>query len=124
MKTMKEQKLFGCASPTSGSFKNDRRAGRGLDNPTWVFAAIAAACIWSSRPCEGQIEVSAYISNTGSNSVSVIDTETNTVVGSPLSGLKALIVTVGQRIRGVSPAARHSAPESKMQVRAVGVWNL
>jgi hypothetical protein len=56
-RTMKEQKVFGCASVTSGSFKNDRRAGRALDNPAWVFAAIAAACIWFSRPCEGQIEV-------------------------------------------------------------------
>ena len=83
---MKEQKVFGCASVTSGSFKNDRRAGRGLDNPAWVFAAIAAACIWFSRPCEGQIEVSAYIANGGSNDISVINTTTNMVVGSPIRG--------------------------------------
>ena len=84
MKSMKERKLFGCASATSGSFKSGRRAGHGLDNPAWVFAAVVGTCIWASRPCDGQIEVSAYISNSGSNSVSVIDTETNTVVGAPI----------------------------------------
>ena len=80
---------------TSGSFKNDRRAGRGLDNPAWVFAAIAAACIWFSRPCEGQIEVSAYIANGGANDISVINTTTNMVVGSPIgvSGPVAVAVT-------------------------------
>jgi outer membrane autotransporter protein len=95
-RTMKEQKVFGCASMTSGSFKNDRRAGRGLDNPAGVFAAIAAACIWFCRPCEGQIEVSAYIANGGSNDVTVINTTTNMVVGSPIgvgSGPVAVAVT-------------------------------
>jgi YVTN family beta-propeller protein/autotransporter-associated beta strand protein len=69
----------------TGSFKTARRAGRGLNNPLWVFAALAAAGIWSSRPCEGQIEVSAYIANAGSNDVSVINTTTNVVVGSPIA---------------------------------------
>ncbi len=82
---MKERKLFGCASATSGWFKSGRRASHRLDNPAWVFAVFVGTCIWASRPCDGQIEVSAYISNAGSNSVSVIDTETNTVVGSPLT---------------------------------------
>ena len=91
---MKERKLFDCASATSGSFKNARRACHGLDTPAWVFAAVIGTCIWASRPCDGQIEVSAYISNAGSNSVSVIDTETNTVVGSPL--------TVGSQPAGVA----------------------
>src|SRR6202022_2589796 len=93
-KSMKERKLFGCASVTSGSFKSGIRAGHGLDNPAWVFAAVVGTCIWASRPCDGQIEVSAYISNGGSNNVSVIDTETNTVVGSPL--------TVGSQPAGVA----------------------
>src|ERR1700724_3193693 len=78
---MSEERVFA----KTGSFKSGRRAGRGLNNPPWVFAALAGACIWSSHSCEGQIEVSAYIANGGSNTVSVIDTETNTVVGSPLS---------------------------------------
>src|SRR5260370_12426294 len=96
MKSMKERKLFGCASATSGSFKSGRRAGHGLDNPAWVFAGGGGTCIWASRPCDGQIEVSAYISNSGSNSVSVIDTETNTVVGAPIkvgSFLGGIVVT-------------------------------
>ena len=87
--------MFGCALVTSGSFKNDR-PGCGLANPGWVFAAIAAACIWSSHPCEGQIEVSAYIASAGSNDVSVINTTTNMVVGSPIgmqSGPVAVAVT-------------------------------
>jgi outer membrane autotransporter protein len=91
---MKERKLFGCASATSGSFESGRRVCHGLDTPAWVFAAVVGTCIWVSRPCDGQIEVSAYISNAGSNSVSVIDTETNTVVGSPL--------TVGSQPAGVA----------------------
>jgi YVTN family beta-propeller protein len=37
------------------------------------------ACIWASRPCQGQIEVTAYISNRDSNSLSVVETATNTV---------------------------------------------
>jgi len=90
---MKERKL-GCASAISGSFESGRRACHGLDTPAWVFAAVIGTCIWASRPCDGQIEVSAYISNAGSNSVSVIDTETNTVVGSPL--------TVGSQPAGVA----------------------
>src|SRR5271165_4377070 len=92
---MKEQKVFGCALVTSGSFKNYRPC-RGLANPAWVFAAIAAACLWSSHPCEGQIEVSAYIASAGSNDVFVINTTTNMVVGSPIgmqSGPVAVAVT-------------------------------
>src|ERR1700736_1083162 len=92
-KSMKERKL-GCASAISGSFESGRRACHGLDTPAWVFATVVGTCIWASRPCDGQIEVSAYISNAGSNSVSVIDTETNTVVGSPL--------TVGSQPAGVA----------------------
>jgi YVTN family beta-propeller protein len=55
------------------------------DLSVWLLAAVAGKCIWGSRPCDGQIEVDAYISNTNSNSVSVIDTETNTVFGSSLA---------------------------------------
>jgi YVTN family beta-propeller protein len=91
---MKERKLLSCASAISGSFKSGRRACHGLDNPVWAFAAVVGTCIWVCRPCDGQIEVSAYISNGASNSVSVIDTETNTVVGSAL--------TVGSQPAGVA----------------------
>jgi YVTN family beta-propeller protein/autotransporter-associated beta strand protein len=82
--TMSKRTPFGFVFARTGSFRSGRRVGRGLDNPAWVFAAIAAACIWSSRPCEGQIEVSAYIANGNSNDVSVINTATNRVVGSPI----------------------------------------
>ncbi|MBV8969248.1 MAG: autotransporter domain-containing protein [Verrucomicrobia bacterium] len=60
------------------------KCGRRKDskNLVWLLAAVAGTCIWASRPCDGQIEVDAYISNGNSNTVSVIDTETNTVIGS------------------------------------------
>src|SRR5262249_53281829 len=59
-------------------------AGHGSNRFAWLFAAMAVACIWLSRPCDGQIEVEGYIPNFNSNNVSVIDTKTNTVVGLPI----------------------------------------
>ena len=52
-----------------------------MDRTTWLllFAVGIVACFLPARPCKGQIEVEAYISNAVSNSVSVIDTGTNTV---------------------------------------------
>src|SRR5258708_749409 len=61
-----------------------RRRGRGLNNPTWLFAVGIIACFWAARTCDAQIESNAYISSNASNNVSVIDTRTNTVVGSPI----------------------------------------
>ena len=81
---MKEQKAFGCASATSGSFARGKRSGRRLYDLRRAFAVIVGACILNSLPCAAQIEVNAYISNSGSNSVSVVDTKANTVVGSPI----------------------------------------
>ena len=45
-----------------------------------LFAVGIVACFWAARPCNGQIEVEAYITNFGSNNVSVIDTSSATVV--------------------------------------------
>jgi YVTN family beta-propeller protein len=81
---MKEEKAFGCASATSGSFARGKRSGRRLYDLRQVFAVIVGACILDSLSCAAQIEVNAYISNSGSNSVPVVDTKTNTLVGSPI----------------------------------------
>jgi len=68
-----------------GPIKTASQAGHGSNRLAWVLAAFAVACICASRPCDGQIEVEAYIPNFRSNNVSVIDTNTNTVVGSPIA---------------------------------------
>ena len=49
-----------------------------------IFMAIVWAGVWVPRTCEGQIEVDAFISNFGENDVSVINTTSNTVIGSPI----------------------------------------
>ena len=81
---MKERTGSGFRLVTFGSVKIASQGGHGPNRLAWVFAAFAVACIWASRPCDGQIEMEAYIGNFNSNNVSVIDTKTNTVVGSPL----------------------------------------
>jgi YVTN family beta-propeller protein len=68
-----------------GSIKTASQAGHGSNRLAWVLAALAVACIWVSRPCDGQIEVEAYVPNYSSNNVSVINTETNTVAGLPIA---------------------------------------
>src|SRR5258708_32056538 len=73
---------FGSISARSA--KSGRRGGHGSNNPACLLAAVVGACLLASPPCDGQIEVNAYIPNFGSSDVSVIDTETNTVVGSPI----------------------------------------
>jgi outer membrane autotransporter protein len=65
-----------------------------LSNATTIFTAMLLGCIWAWRPCLGQVETNAYISNRDSSNVSVIDTATNTVIGSPIS--------VGSRPIGVA----------------------
>ena len=81
---MKERTESGLGLVTFGPVKIVSLAGRRRNRLAWVCAAFAVAWIWGSRPCDGQIEVEAYIPNFGSNNVSVIDTNTNTVVGSPI----------------------------------------
>src|SRR5260370_18489083 len=81
---MKERTESGFRLVTFGSVKIASQAGHGSNRLAWVFAAFAVACIWASRPCDGQIEVEAYIANFNSNNVSVIDTKTNTVLGLPI----------------------------------------
>jgi YVTN family beta-propeller protein len=73
------------ASISSKSKQNGRGSSHGLNNPTWLLAAVFGACHWASTPCYGQIDVNAYISNFNSDNVSVIDTVTNTLVGSPIA---------------------------------------
>jgi large repetitive protein len=52
-----------------------------------LLAALIGAGMGISNTCDAQIEVNAYISdpNPTSNKVFVIDTTTNTIVGSPIS---------------------------------------
>ena len=47
---------------------------------------MVLGCLLAWRPCLGQLETNAYISNRDSSNVSVIDTATNTVIGSPIVG--------------------------------------
>ena len=74
---MKERMASGFRLVTFGSVKVASQAGHGSNRLACVFAAFAIACIWTSCPCQGQIEVEAYVPNS-SNNVSVIDTKTNT----------------------------------------------
>ena len=46
-----------------------------------TLATSIAASLWAVSPSEAEIQVSAYVTNQSSNNVSVIDTATNTVVG-------------------------------------------
>jgi outer membrane autotransporter protein len=64
--------------------KSGRRAVRRSNSPAWFLAAVAAVSLCSSRLCDGQIEVNAYISGFGLNNLYVLDTATNTLVGSPI----------------------------------------
>src|SRR6266446_5621100 len=80
---MKERTESGVRLGTFGSIKIASQAGHGPNRLAWVFAAFAVACIWAFRPCDGQIQVEAYVPNSA-NRVSVIDTKTNTVVGLPI----------------------------------------
>ena len=81
---MNGRSASGLASISSRSAKNDRGSSHGLTNPAWLLAAVIVPCHWASAPCYGQLDVNAYISNSNSDNVSVIDTVTNTLVGSPI----------------------------------------
>ena len=60
----------------------------------WLFMLSLATSLCALRPCEGQIQVDAYISNRDSNSVSVIDTLTNTVKNELPTGTAPIGVSV------------------------------
>jgi autotransporter-associated beta strand protein/YVTN family beta-propeller protein len=80
-----------------GSTKNTGRISRGLNNLAWLLTALIGTGIGTASLCDAQIEVNAYISdpNPASNKVFVIDTTTNTIVGSPIStGLMPIGVAV------------------------------
>ena len=52
----------------------------------WVFLYTIFICMCAVPPCEGQIEVDAYITSFESpGTVSVINTESNTLAGAPIS---------------------------------------
>jgi YVTN family beta-propeller protein/autotransporter-associated beta strand protein len=66
------------------SAKKAERDGQEAHYVALLFAAVVVGCFWAASPCDAQIEANAYISSNGSNNVSVIDTETNTLVGSAI----------------------------------------
>ncbi len=68
------------SSTTSRSAKGAGRVGHG-SNTARLLALGIAACSWAARTCDAQIEVDGYITNSGSNNVSVIRTPGNSVVG-------------------------------------------
>jgi YVTN family beta-propeller protein len=61
--------------------------------------ALSLACLFAPALAHAQ---NAYITNLGDNTVSVIDTATNTVVGSPIpvGSLPELFAKVGDGMRG------------------------
>jgi YVTN family beta-propeller protein len=81
-----------------------RRANRVYKNRGWSIALALGACIWTSRPTYGQIEVNAYITNRDSNSVSIVNTKTNTVSSTVTLGIGTGPIGVAvTRRSGVQP---------------------
>jgi hypothetical protein len=76
-------RTFGSRLILSGLDKTKRRSTQGSNRAVWVFVVVV--CIWICGRCDGQIQVEAYIPNFASNNVSVINTATNTVVGSAIA---------------------------------------
>jgi outer membrane autotransporter protein len=72
------------SSITCRSANGGRRGGYGSNNVALLFAVGIVACFWAARTCKGQIEVDAFISNSGESDVSVINTTSKTVIGSPI----------------------------------------
>jgi YVTN family beta-propeller protein len=72
------------SSITCRSANGGRRGGYGSNNVALLFAVGIVACFWAARTCKGQIEVDAFISNSGESDVSVINTTNNTAIGSPI----------------------------------------
>jgi YVTN family beta-propeller protein len=65
-------------------------------NRAFRLTTVTCVAAWFlvTRPCEAQIEVNAYISNLDSNSVSVIDTGSNTVISTLTLGIGPLPIGV------------------------------
>jgi YVTN family beta-propeller protein/autotransporter-associated beta strand protein len=70
------------SSRDSKSATIQRQAGCHWKRASGVFTAVVVACLCVAATCDAQIEANAYISNNGSNTVSVINTETQAIVGS------------------------------------------
>jgi outer membrane autotransporter protein len=70
--------IFSCLN--SRSAKGSRRSGHRDNDVALLFALGIVACFWAARPCVGQIQNDAYISNFGSNNVTVLDTFSATLV--------------------------------------------
>ncbi len=69
------------SSSDSKSATSDWQAGRRPKQASGLFTAVVVAGLWVAATCDAQIEANAYITNNLSDTVSVINTETQTVVG-------------------------------------------
>jgi YVTN family beta-propeller protein len=77
------------ASMISRRSTSAKRAGEGSKSTELLFAMAIVACFWAARISQGQIEVDAFVTNLGSNDVSVINLSsgtTNTIALSPTAG--------------------------------------
>src|SRR5271154_6288064 len=72
------------SSRDSKSATSDWQAGRRPKQESGLFTAVVVACLWVAATCDAGIEANAYITNNGSATLSVINTETQTAVGSPI----------------------------------------
>jgi YVTN family beta-propeller protein/autotransporter-associated beta strand protein len=72
------------SSSDARSATSDWQAVRRLQQACGLFTAVVVAGLGVAATCEAQIEANAYISNNGSNTVSVINTETQALVGSAI----------------------------------------
>jgi YVTN family beta-propeller protein/autotransporter-associated beta strand protein len=86
---MNSQRYFKAIKVLSSSFfcsnsrpaTSDWQAGHCPRKASWLFTAAVVAGLGVAGTGDAQIEANAYISNNGSNSVSVINTETQAIVG-------------------------------------------
>jgi outer membrane autotransporter protein len=69
------------SSSDSRPATSNRQAGRGSKQAAGLLTTIIVACLCVAATCEAGIEANAYITNNGSANLSVINTETQTVVG-------------------------------------------
>jgi outer membrane autotransporter protein len=75
------------AQIASRSTHSDRVANHASKNRGRLLALSFGAYIWACHPCQAQLEVNAYITNRDSNSVSVVDTATNSVTSTLALGI-------------------------------------
>ncbi|HSZ76705.1 MAG TPA: hypothetical protein VK775_04860, partial [Chthoniobacterales bacterium] len=73
------------SSSDSKSATSDWQAGRRPKQKSGLFMAVVVAGLWVAATCDAQIEANAYITNNVSGTLSVINTETQTVVGQPIT---------------------------------------